>query len=96
MVEMDLDGLYYIDYFNVHLDDFNEEWYELYKYLVALRKLIKGLANKKSPSIKLKHSWLRTKFNEMAVQLEKDRFCKIGAHRIPEEDITLFYVIKPF
>ena len=96
MAQMDLDGLYYIDYFNVHPDDFNEEWYDLYEYLEELRKLIKGLANKKAPSIKMKHSWLRTKFNEMAGPLEKNGFRKIGIHLIPEEDVSLFSQIKPF
>ncbi len=96
MVEMDLDGLYYIDYFNVQSDDFNEDWYDLWEYLDALRKLIKGLANKKSPSIKVKHSWLRIKFNEMAGQFKRNNFRKFGAHRIPDEDVSLFSEIKPF
>ena len=96
MAQMDFDGLYYIDYFNLHPDDFNEEWYELYEYLGALRKLIRGLANKKDPSIKVKHSWLRTKFNLMAVQLEKSGFRKLGTHTIPEDDVSLFSEIKPF
>ena len=96
MAEMDLDGLYYIDYFNVQPDDFNEDWNELREYLEALRRLVKGLANKKTPSIKVKHSWLRTKFNEMAWPLEKDGFRKLGAHQIPEDEVAQFSEIKPF
>ena len=61
----DFDGLFYVDYFNVHPDDFDKNWYELRAYLENLRTRIKELANQKDPSIKVKHSWLRSKFNVM-------------------------------
>jgi len=96
MAKIDLDGLYYLDYFNVHPDDFDEDYYELFSYLDALRELIKELAHKKSPSIGVKHSWLRIKFNVMAEQLQKKGFRTIGANNIPEEYITLFSTIKLF
>jgi len=54
------------------------------------------LANKREPSIKVKHSWLRTKFNAMAGPLMKSGFREIGRHSVPEEDIDLFFEIKPF
>jgi len=96
MATEDFDGMYYIDYFNVHLDDFNEDWDDLREYLETLRELIKSLENTKDPSIKLKHSWLRTKFNLMAKPFQKVGFKKLGVHNVPDDDIHLFAKIKPF
>jgi hypothetical protein len=96
MVAEDFDGLCYIDYFNVQPDDFFDEWYEVYDYLSRLRVLVKSLARKKDPSIKVKHSWLRAKFNKIAKMLENSKFKELGVHMIPEEDQELFLEIKPF
>ena len=96
MVTCDFDGLYYVDYFNVHPDDFNEDWSELREYLESLRNLVKGLANKKDPSLKVKHSWLRTKFNDMIEPLAKSGFREIAGHSVPDEDLDLFGQLKPF
>lgn len=96
MVTEDFDGLFYVDYFNVHPDDFGEDWDELRNYLESLREVIKGLANKRDPSIKVKHSWLRTKFNEMAEPFSRTGFSEFGGHAVPKEDIYLFSNIKAF
>jgi len=86
----------FVDYFNVLPDDFDEDWGDMSYYLEKLRGLIKGLANKKSLCIKIKHSWLRTKFNLMAKPFMKSNFQKMGIHEVPEDDIQLFFGIKPF
>jgi len=96
MVAEDLDGLYYVDYFNVHPDDFGEDWDDLRGYLELLRSLIKGLANKRELTIKVKHSWLRTKFNEMAGPLQKSGFRELGGHQIPETEWNMFSEVKVF
>jgi hypothetical protein len=96
MATEDFDGMYYVDYFNVHPDDFNEEWDDLREYLERLRELIKSLANKKNPSIKVKHSWLRTKFNLMAEPFQRTGFKKLGIHDVPDDEAHLFASIKPF
>lgn len=96
MVAEDLDGLYYVDYFNVHPDDFGEDWDDLRGYLELLRSLIKGLANKRELTIKVKHSWLRTKFNEMAGPLQKSGFRELGGHQIPETEWDMFSEVKVF
>jgi hypothetical protein len=95
MVSNDFDGLYYVDYFNVHPDDF-QDWAELSEYLERLRELIKGLANKREPSLKVKHSWLRTKFNAMAGPFIKSGFHVLGGQSVPENDVELFAGIKTF
>jgi hypothetical protein len=96
MVTEDFDGLYYVDYFNVHPDDFDEEWDVLLEYLEKLRGIIKNLAHKNNPSIKVKHSWLRTKFNFMATPFHKSGFKKLGIHYVPDSDMQSFSNIKPF
>lgn len=96
MVAEDFDGLFYIDYFNVHPDDFNEDWDDVRYYLEKLRAVVKGLSNKKDPSMKVKHSWLRTKFNSMAKPFQKSGYQTLGICTVPENDINLFHEIKPF
>lgn len=96
MVSEDFDGTFFIDYFNVVPDDFFDEWYEVYDYLSRLRKVVKQLSYKKDPSIKMKHSWMRAKFNAMAKILEESKYESIGSNMIPEEDQLLFSEIKRF
>lgn len=96
MVSEDFDGLYYVDYFNVHPDDFSEEWGSMCEYLECLRRLIKGLAHKKYPGIRVKHSWLRTKFNNMIEPLSKSGFREIAGRSVPDDERELFMQVKPF
>lgn len=96
LVAEDFDGLFYIDYFNVQPDDFNGEWDGVRYYLERLRAVVKSLSSKKDPSIKVKHSWLRTKFNSMAKPFQKSEFKTLGLCNVPEEEIELFREIKPF
>lgn len=96
MVREDFDGIYYVDYFNVHPDDFGEDWNDLAWYLEKLRELIRQLAHKKTLSLKMKHSWLRTKFNQVAMQLQSDKYERLGPVYVPEEDIEVLRLVKPF
>ncbi len=96
MVSEDFDGLFYVDYFDIHPDDFDQDWNDISYYFEKLRELIKSLANKKSLSIKVKHSWLRTKFNIVATPFMKNGFTKLGYHDVPDDDVQLFMGIKPF
>ncbi|MFT6909652.1 MAG: hypothetical protein ACJAS1_006375 [Oleiphilaceae bacterium] len=96
MATEDFDGLFYVDYFDIHPDDFDDDWDDIRYYLEKLRELIKGLSNKKSLSIKVKHSWLRTKYNNMAKPFMREKYKKFGIHDVPEEYVELFSGIKPF
>lgn len=96
LVACDLDGMFYVDYFFVHPKDFNEDWGELCEYLINLREIVKGLSQKRQPGLKLKHSWLRQKFNEVASGVEQSKFQWLGPHRIPEEEEDHFYSARPF
>lgn len=96
MVAEDFDGMFYIDYFNVMPDDFSGEADDVRYYLETLRTVIKGLSTKKDPGIKMKHSWLRTKFNALVKQLQRNDFSMLGSWQVPEEDVELFRHIRPF
>lgn len=96
LVACDLDGMFYVDYFDVHPEDFGDEWGDLAEYLISLRGIVKGLSQKRQPSLKLKHSWLRQKFNDVAIGLAQSKFRRFGPHIIPDDDEALFYDIRPF
>lgn len=96
LLAQDLDGLYYVDYFAIHPEDFNEDWSDLCEYLINLREVVKALSQKKQLAVKMKHSWMRQKFNKVASQIELSQFRSLGSHSIPEDEIDHFYSVRPF
>jgi hypothetical protein len=96
LVARDLDGVYFVDYFSAHPDDFSDDWGELVEYLISLREMIRGLAAMKQPSVRLKHSWLRQKFNDIAEPLERSRYGILGAHAVPEDEEDHIVNVSPF
>lgn len=96
LVAQDLDGLFYVDYFAVHPEDFAEDWSDLCEYLIGLREVVKGLSGKRQPSLRMKHSWLRQKFNQVAEPLEKSKFGRLGPHVIPDDEEGHFRNVTSF
>lgn len=97
LLKQDLDGMFYIDYFGVSPDEFNDDWDDLYNHLIELRELIRKLSYlTRNPSLKLKHSWMRQKFNEVARPLEQSRFRTFNKMSVPEEAEDAFVSIAPF
>jgi hypothetical protein len=96
LVAQDLDGLFYVDYFAVRPEDFSDEWSDLSEYLIDLREVIKGLAAKRQPSLRMKHSWLRQKFNQIAEPLEKSKFTSFGTYRVPADEEDHIFNVMPF
>jgi len=97
LLNQDLDGMFYVDYFSVNPSDFNEDWDGLYNHLIELRELIKRMSLlTRNPSIKVKHSWMRKKYNDLAIPLEKSKFEEFGKIRIPENQINAFFNLGPF
>lgn len=96
LVAFDLDGMYYVDYFAIHPEDFGEDWGEVCEYLINLREIVKGLSQKRQPGLKLKHSWLRQKFNEVASRIEQSKFRWLGPHGIPNDEEDHFFSVRPF
>lgn len=97
MLKQDLDGMFYIDYFSPNPGDFDEGWDGLYEYLMSLRELVRRLSQlTKTPSIKLKHSWMRQKFNEVARGLEQNKYRKLAADYVPDDLEDHIHNISPF
>lgn len=97
LLNQDLDGMYYIDYFNPGPNEFDDEWDGLYDYLISLREIIKRLSHyTKKPSLRLKHSWMRQKFNEVALQLENNKYRKLVSDYVPNSLEDHIRNIAPF
>jgi len=97
LLKQDLDGMYYIDYFNPGPGVFDEGWDGLYEYLVLLRENIKRLSYlTKNPSLRLKHSWMRQKFNDVAFLLEKSKYKKLHSDYVPDDLEDHIRNITPF
>ena len=77
-------------------EDFNDEWGDLIQYLIDLREVVLGLAHKRSLSVKLKHSWLRQKFNAVALPLLESKFTQYCDQYVPEEEQDFILNVQPF
>jgi len=96
-VKLDLDGMYYIDYFGVSSGDFDSEWDDLFQYFFKLREIIQRMSFLTlNLSIKLKHSWMLKKFNDIAEPMEINRFTTFNGSHIPEEIQDAFISAGPF
>jgi len=82
----DLDGQFFIDYFSVQPEDFDDEWSPLIEYLIALRELVRNLSRRREPSLRLKHGWMRQHFNRVAIPLEETGFRVFNGHSVPEDE----------
>ena len=97
LLNQDLDGMFYVDYFAVEPSEFDEEWYGLHTHLTELRELIKRMSQlTRNPSIKIKHSWMRQKYNDIAKPLEKSGFKQFGNKFIPDEQADAFLGLGAF
>lgn len=69
LLEKDLDGMYYIDYFEKAQEELDDPQYDFPTYIDTLGKIIrKGMNTSKHPSkaaIKVKYVWMKEKYNNM-------------------------------
>lgn len=97
LVKLDLDGMCYIDYFGVSPSEFDAGWDDLYQYFSELREVIKNMSYlTRNLSIKLKHSWMRQKFNDIAGPMEKSKFKTFNGGHIAKEAQDAFVSVGPF
>ena len=93
---LDLDGQYFVDYFAVQPDDFDEDWGSLVEYLIELREVILALSKRREPSLRIKHGWMRQRFNGVAIPLEKSAFREFNGHRVPDDEDNHIINIRRF
>jgi hypothetical protein len=97
LVKQDLDGMFFIDYFGVAPGDFDDDWNDLAEHMLELREIVKRLSQlTRNPSIRLKHSWMRQKYNAIASQMEKSKFTKFDGLLIPEDVQDALRSAAPF
>lgn len=97
LLKQDLDGMFYVDYFAVDPSEFDHHWFGLQEHLIELRDLIKKMSQlTRNPSIKIKHSWMRQKYNDVAWPLEKSDYKKIDGRNIPSDHEDAFRSLGPF
>ena len=97
LVKKDLDGMYYIDYFGVSAGEFDSDWDDHCQYFAELREVIKSMSYlTRNLSVKLKHSWMRQKFNDVAGPMEKSKFTTFNGSHIPEETQDAYISAGPF
>lgn len=95
LIEKDSDGAFYVNYFGVSPEDFDDGWDDLIIYLNLLRELIGDSIRKEtSAGIKLKYLWMREKFNFMISALHKDNYQTWMGFGIPEDDKASFIALK--
>lgn len=97
LLKQDLDGMFFIDYFGVSPGEFDDEWDGLFQHLIELRELIKRLSQlTRNQSIRLKHSWMRQKFNEIARPLEQSKFRQLNGFYVPDDLDGPIRSLSPF
>lgn len=92
----DLDGLFYVDYFNVLPEYFNESWSEMVEYLLSLRNVVKSLSRKKVLSVKMKHSWMREKYNHVAEKIKNSQYAEYNNLAVPDDELDHIINVSPF
>ncbi|MBP1152768.1 hypothetical protein [Methylocaldum sp. RMAD-M] len=86
MVQVDLDDMLYIDYFNVISKDFNDDFDELFAYLNDLKRSIINLGERsiRDKNIETKYLWMRNKFNDMTKRMLSDSGSKLYGYIAPD------------
>ena len=97
LLKRDFDGMFYIDYFSVSPNEFDEDWHGLLDHMMVLRELIKRLSHlTRSSSLKLKYSWMRQKFNDVSIPLEKSKYSTFNNLDVPSEHLERIKLVSPF
>lgn len=71
IVSKDADGMYYIDFFEKAMNEFDDPHYEFPAYLQKISELIIEGLKSNSPSIHVKYQWLKEKYNKVVQSYQK-------------------------
>lgn len=97
LLKQDLDGMFYLDYFGVSAGEFDADVAGLAGHLIALRDIVKRMSYlTRNPSIRLKHSWMRQKFNFVAEQIQNSKRTASDRSVLNDVDFAQLMVVTPF
>ncbi|NHQ61111.1 hypothetical protein G9409_11070 [Chlorobium sp. BLA1] len=78
IVSVDGDGMLYVDYITKAESELDDPELDFPEYINKLKEIIEtGLKEAKAPDIKIKYSWMKTKFNDYISELKKDNYTEI-------------------
>ena len=86
LIEQDLDGAFYINYFGVSPYNFDDSWNDVFIYLSMLKKFIEdSIRRDVSAGVNLKLKWMMNKFNNIIFDLEKENYSILCGWEIPDD-----------
>lgn len=99
LLERDLDGMYYIDYFTKAQDELDDPQYDFPGYIEMLGNKIRAGMNASKHSskadIRVKYIWMKEKYNAMVGLSKNSRFIA-SLEKAGENDLVEFYKkLKP-
>ena len=101
MIVKDVDGRYYVDYFNLHPEhqfegyEVNENWVAIATQYLGFKKMVGSFLLLKDDKLKEKQDWMRAKFNQMADAFEQTARKSFCGWEIPENYLHLFNGLTP-
>lgn len=94
LLEKDLDGMYYIDYFAKAQDELDDPQYDFPNYIQLLgNKIRSGMNSSKHPNkadIRVKYIWMKEKYNRM-VEMSKEKTFLNALKDNGEDELFDFY-----
>ena len=94
LLELDSDGMYYIDYFSKAETELDDPMYDFPKYINNLGEIIrKGLmasSHHSKVGLRIKYSWMRERYNRMVSIVTKEDVIK-GLEQSGEFEVADFY-----
>ena len=94
LLEVDSDGMYFINYIGSLEEDFDNWVVEYPRYLSKIFNIIEDGINHPSPDIKIKYMWLRERYNEVVSNMNMDKLVEELSKEGREEEAKAFASIK--
>lgn len=91
-VSKDTDDKYYVDYFQKGVDTFWEIEQNDKNFIQSLEKLILQGLNEKSDNVFIKYLWMKDKYNQMILELRKNKQVSAGGFVLGSTKEDSFYI----
>lgn len=96
LIKQDLDGAFYVNYFGVSPDDFDDGWEDISIYLCTLKKFIENsIRGGLHADVICKFMWIKDKFNDIICDLERSNYKGLCGRGIPDDVEIDFTSLKP-